>query len=136
MKMRSERITVKKCFSNSQEDKSVVIKKSALIQYTLLYLMMVFNGGIMYTVLMSELPSVITILMYAIVAFGFLSYLFKRSKYGNPYCIIITVILTASVVIVRYISGGVGIAALVEYLTCIMLPFWRYVLIRIDLWKG
>jgi hypothetical protein len=123
MKMRSERITVKKCFSNSQEDKSVVIKKSALIQYTLLYLMMVFNGGIMYTVLMSELPSVITILMYAIVAFGFLSYLFKRSKYGNPYCIIITVILTASVVIVRYISGGVGIAALVEYLTCIMLPF-------------
>ena len=101
----------------------MVIKKSALIQYTLLYLMMVFNGGIMYTVLMSELPSVITILMYAIVAFGFLSYLFKRSKYGNPYCIIITVILTASVVIVRYISGGVGIAALVEYLTCIMLPF-------------
>lgn len=99
------------------------IRTSAIIQYFLIYCMMVFNGGVLYPVLCNDVPSITNLATYAIVAVGVAAFFVGKRKYGNPYCIIMAAILLISVVFVRYTAGGVGISSLMEYLVCIMVAF-------------
>ena len=101
----------------------MIIRKSALIQYVLIYLMMVYNGGVLYTVMQVERPIYIQIVSYTIIIVGFLAIFLNKKKYGNQYCLYISAILVIAVMIVRYTVGGVGLSALVDYLSCIMMVF-------------
>lgn len=101
----------------------IKIKKNACIQYLLLYMMMIFNGGVLYPVLQTENPTVLSLVMYLIIGSGIVAFCVKKRKYGNPYCMLISMFLVISVVFVRYTAGGVGISALLEFLACIMLAY-------------
>lgn len=101
----------------------LAIKKGTITQYILIYAMLVFNGGILYPVLQSSVPTVLSIFMYLIVAIGLFSMFFNSEKYGDNYCRIMAIILFVSVVFVRFTAGGVGLSALMQYLVCIMVAF-------------
>lgn len=101
----------------------MIIRKSALIQYALIYLMMIYNGGVLYADIKVERPIYIQIVSYTIIIVGFLAIFFNKKKYGNQYCLYISAILVIAVMIVRYTVGGVGLSALVDYLSCIMMAF-------------
>lgn len=101
----------------------MIIRKSALIQYALIYLMMIYNGGVLYADIKVERPIYIQIVSYTIIIVGFLAIFLNKKKYGNQYCLYISAILVIAVMIVRYTVGGVGLSALVDYLSCIMMAF-------------
>lgn len=101
----------------------MIIRKSALIQYVLIYLMMVYNGGVLYTVMQVERPIYIKAVSYTIIILGFVAAFFNKKKYGNQYCLYISIILTIGVMVVRYTVGGAGLSVLVDYFSCIMLAF-------------
>lgn len=101
----------------------MIVRKSALMQYILIYLMMVYNGGVLYYAIQGEKPVYIQMVSYIIVFLGFVAHFFNKRKYGTQYCLYISIILIVSVILVRYTAGGVGISSLIDYLSCIMLAF-------------
>ena len=101
----------------------MVIKRSAMYQYILMYLMMIFNGGVLYPVLQNQNPTALSLISYLFVFIGFMNYFINKVKYGNSYCIIISGVLIVCVILVRLTAGGVGIAGLMDYLISIMLAF-------------
>ena len=101
----------------------MIIRKSALIQYVLIYLMMIYNGGVLYYTIQGENPIYNQVVSYAIILIGFIAILFNKRKYSNRYCLYISLILAIGVIVVRYTVGGVGLSVLVEYLSCIMMAF-------------
>lgn len=98
----------------------MIIKKSAVKQYVLIYLMMLFNGGVLYPVLEADMPTSLMIITYAIVGYGIAVFFIKKREYENWYCMVISIFLLLSIIFVRYTVGGVGINSLMEYLVCIM----------------
>ena len=101
----------------------MIIKKSALIQYALIYLMMIYNGGVLYYAIQGEQPIYNQVISYAIILLGFIAIPFNKKKYSNQYCLYISLILAIGIIVVRYMVGGVGLSVLVEYLSCIMMAF-------------
>ena len=101
----------------------MIIKINAVKQYILIYLMMFFNGSVLYTVLQKDMSLELSIITYLIIGCTIIAFFVKKKKFGNQYCMIITIVLLFSVIFVRYTVGGVGLLVLVDYLTCIMVAF-------------
>ena len=99
------------------------INRNAIIQYFLIYLMLVFNGANLYINFSKQHSSLYWLLLIAIVGVGLFSYVYKPKKYKNMYCCIILAIVFASIVVVRYTAGGVGVKVFIEYAAHVFLTF-------------
>lgn len=80
----------------------MIIRKSALIQYALIYLMMIYNGGVLYYAIQGEQLIYIQAISYTIILLGFASSFYNKRKYSNQYCIYISSILAIGIIVVRY----------------------------------
>lgn len=99
------------------------INSNAIIQYFLIYLMLVFNGSNLYIVFSKQQPTLYWLVLALIIGLAVCGYIFKPKKYKIMYCSIILAIIFACIILVRYTAGGVGVTILVEYAAHIFLTF-------------
>lgn len=92
----------------------IKIKKSAVLQYFLIYLMLIIPGSCLFNkVLLGNVKYYILIALY-----GFLFIINK--KYRKPYAVVFCSVLFLIVGFQRLISGGVGINAWLQFAVCIL----------------
>ena len=99
------------------------ISKSAVYQYILIYLMLVFNGTNLYQQASINAPSTLTLVQVAIIIVFCLYSLHKKAKGTCAYPLILFAFLLVSTVIVRYTAGGVGLQVMLEYGSHIFLVY-------------
>ena len=99
------------------------ISKSAVYQYILIYLMLVFNGTNLSQQASINAPSTLTLVQVAIIIVFCLYSLHKKAKGTCAYPLILFAFLLVSTVIVRYTAGGVGLQVMLEYGSHIFLVY-------------
>lgn len=91
------------------------IRKSAVLQYVLIYIMLLVPGSCFFNKYLTG-----NIKYYVIIAM-YCAFAICRRKYRLNYTILFSILLTAFVVFTRiYTDGGTGITALCQFLVCIM----------------
>lgn len=96
------------------------IKKVAILQFLLLYLLLLANGSRVGTMLLASEGNA-RIVELCIIAVGVLTMLYKPYKYSNKYSMLFLLFLFCSVLFVRLVSGGVGITVFLEWSAYIFL---------------
>ena len=99
------------------------ISKSAVYQYILIYLMLVFNGTNLYQQASINAPSTLTLVQVAIIIVFCLYSLHKKAKGTCAYPLILFAFLLVSTGIVRYTAGGGGLQVMLEYGSHIFLVY-------------
>jgi len=90
------------------------VKKSTLMQYVLIYIMLIIPGSCLFAKVLTGNIKYICVL--GLFAFLF----FTRKKYQKPYAILFSGIVLVIVFFQRMLTGGVGISAWMQFAVCLL----------------
>ena len=94
------------------------VSKKAIPQYIMLYLMLIFCQTHIYRL---YIRANLTVHLGLVIVFSLLGLIYYRKKFQRP--MLMCLFLLAAVVIVRFVSGGVGIIFWVEMAAKIMITY-------------
>lgn len=97
------------------------VKKSSIIHYLLLYLLLLLNGSRIWIVTARRNSTIATAIQLFIIVLAFCFMLSKPKKFNFKYSLAELGLLALFIVFVRFKSGGVGIFSLIEWAAYLLL---------------